>query len=106
MIYVIHAAELAGKAPRDAVLALQRSDPDLLGGRKVDNGLRAAESFELIQGVLFRRCYDAVANEVQLRCAVPNVTYGMFELPGRSRKTLGYRERLLLSTIMVLWPDI
>ena len=68
----------------------------MLGGRKVDNCLRAAESFELIQGVLFRRCYDAVANEVQLRCAVPNVTYGMFELPGRGRKTLGYRERLLL----------
>ena len=33
VIYVIHAAELAGKAPRDAVSALQRSDPDMLGGR-------------------------------------------------------------------------
>jgi hypothetical protein len=96
VIYVIHAAELAGKGPRDAVLALQRSDPDLLGGRNVDNCLRAAESFELIQGVLFRRCYDAVPDEVQLRCAVPNVTYGMFELPSRGRKTIGYRERLLL----------
>ena len=89
MIYVIHAAELAGKAPHDAVWALQRGDRNVLGGRKVDNCLRTAERFELIQGVLFRQCYDAVANEVQLRCVVPNITYGMFELPGRGRKASG-----------------
>jgi hypothetical protein len=49
-----------------------------------------------MQGVLLRRVYDSVVDEVQLRCAVPHVASGLYEFPGRGRKKLGYPERLLL----------
>ena len=61
------------RALRYQLRALQRGDPDLLVGRKVDGCLRDAGSIGLIQGVLFRRCYESVEYEVQLRFAVPKV---------------------------------
>ena len=49
----------------------------------------------LCDGVLFRKVFDSAAAEVQLRCGVPNVTAGQFELPGQGARPLNYRDALL-----------
>jgi hypothetical protein len=41
---------------------------------------------------LFRQVYDSTAGEVQLRCCVPSVPCGKFEMPGKVLVPLGYRE--------------
>ena len=68
----------------------------MVGGRKYHNWIEMAEKFELVDGVIFRRVYDAIEGEVQLRCCVSNVPTSQFELPGRGYRHLGYREKFLL----------
>ena len=71
---VIHCAWVADKNPRELIRKLVASDPDMVPARtKVDTLIETARHFELIDGVLFRRVYDHVSGEVQLRCCVPDI---------------------------------
>ena len=62
----------------------------------MDTILENALSFEIVDGVLFRRVYDSVEGEVQLRCCVPDVATARFEQAGQGGKPLNYRDLLLL----------
>ena len=46
--------------------------------------------------MLYRRVYDAVDGEVQLRLCVPDQAHSQYEYPDQAYKSLGYRERLIL----------
>ncbi|MCP4242184.1 MAG: hypothetical protein GY772_16640, partial [bacterium] len=85
-----------GENARQVVVEFARRDPGLLGGRRVDSVLEVSDRYELIGGVLFRRVWNSVAAELQLRCCVPNTPCGRFEVPGRGLMPLGFRERILL----------
>ena len=65
-IYVVLLAQSAGQDQRVALGALKKSNEELVGGRKYDTWIEMADKFELIDGVLFRRVYDAIEGEVQL----------------------------------------
>ncbi len=78
-----------GESVRQVVLDIARRDPGLLGGRRVDSGLEVADRYELFRDVLFRRVWNGVAGELQLRCCVPNTPRGKFEVPGRGLMNLG-----------------
>jgi len=93
---VVHAAWAAQSCPRKAFNACKSAGEEGFADKKLDSVLAGAETFEYVDGVLFRRVYDAAANEVQLRLAVPQARAGTFELPGVGRKPLNFRERILL----------
>ena len=93
---IIHLAAAAGKDPRAELLRAAARDPKLIEKRKPDGILEHSAKYELISGVLFRRIYNAVENEVQLRCCVPDVPCGRGNIDGQGNKPIGYRERLLL----------
>ena len=95
----MHLAWLANKDPRDALTKLKRDRPDLLE-KGIDQILEGAEKFELNEGVLFRRVYDVIAAEVQLRCAIPDQPIGQFEAPGLGQRNMNYRD-MLLSTLYI-----
>ena len=61
-----------------------------------DTIVTSSMKFEIMEEVLFRRVYEVGADEVQLRCVVPNVAAGRFDVPGLGSRPLGYREKLLL----------
>lgn len=93
--YVVHLAWGAyrgGARARD----LQRAMPGALGKRKIDTVREGATQFELPEGALFWKVCDVVSGEMQLRCCVPDVPCGIFEMPGKGVVPLGYRERVLL----------
>ena len=95
--YVVHLAIQAGKdqrQQRNALNEIKAHNPDLVT-QKLDNILEGAERFELIGGVLFRRVYDTVAAEVQLRCAIPDQPIGQVEVPGIGQRNLNYRDMLI-----------
>ena len=75
---------------------MEKTHPEALKGKRPDSVIEGTNRFELVEGVLFRRVYNAVEGEVQLRCAVPSGPCGRFEVPGRGLVPLGYRERLML----------
>ena len=64
--------------------------------RKIDSIVNQSVFFELVGGLLFRRLYDDVEGEVQLRCCIPTGASGQFDVAGHGFKPLGYRERLRL----------
>jgi hypothetical protein len=96
---VYYAAQLAWGAEKDARKALfdlKNEDPSLIGIRKIDNILERAKQYELVDDVLFKRVYDSIEGEVQLRCCVPDVSASQYEAAGQGQKPLNYRNRLLL----------
>ena len=96
-VYVLLLAEREGQDGQRALRALRRGSPEMFPDRTSNDRLtRLAENYELIDSLLFRRVYDRVEGELQLRCCVPSGSCGMFELPGLGEKKLGYRERILL----------
>ena len=74
---------------RAAPVELSKSDPSYFAGKRIDSVIESSRHYELIDGVLFRRVYDVVEGEVQLRCAVPRVHWGQYEMPGQGLKPLG-----------------
>ena len=96
-IYVLLLAEAEGQDVQRALRALRRGSPSLFKERTSNDRLvRLAEKYELVGSLLYRRVYDRVEGESQLRCCVPSGSCGKFELPGIGEKELGYRERILL----------
>ena len=78
------------------LLLLKKRQGDGFLNRKIDSIVNQAVFFDLEVGLLFRRVYDDVEGEVQLRCCIPTGAWGQFDVPGHGFKPLGYRERLLL----------
>ena len=68
----------------------------LFKDKKIDGVMRSLDKFEMINQVLFRRVYNSVSNQVELRCAVHNGAASRFDFPGRGSTPLGFRERILL----------
>ena len=64
--------------------------------KKVDAIVRSMPQYELLNEVLFRRVFNPVSNQVELRCAVPSGAASRFDFPGRGQTPLGFRERILL----------
>ena len=89
--YLVQLAWEQNRDARDSLTTLKRTNPELFE-KRIDNIIEGAEKFELVNGVLFRRVYDAVAAEVQLRCAIPDLPIGMFEAPGLGQRRLNYRD--------------
>ena len=58
--------------------------------------MRSLEKFELISTVLFRRVYNPVSGEVELRCAVPMGDAARFDHPGHGQTPLSYRAKIIL----------
>ena len=94
--YVVHLAWGANKNARDALIELKKQDSSLMGVKKFDNVLQVALGYELINSVLFKRMYDTTEGEVQLRCAVPDVTASHYEQAGQGYRPLSYRNWLLM----------
>ena len=92
---------LLGEAGRDAGprrtrgarRCAKKKDAEGFKGKKLDAIVRPLEKFEMIGQVLFRRVYNLVSNQVELRCAVPSGAAQRFEFPGRGPMPLGFRER-------------
>ena len=61
-----------------------------------DATVRSLEKFELVNTVLFRRIYNSVSGEVELRCAVPTGDCAKFDFPGRGVTPLSFRARIML----------
>ena len=89
-------AENLGRDPRQALLEVMKEAPDAFEDKKVDGVISSLEKFEMINQVLFRRVYNLVSNQVELRCAVPSGAASRFDFPGRGSTPLGFRERILL----------
>ena len=92
----VHLAWNADKNPREVLASYRRAGFEGFDTRKINNVIAGASKFEMFDGVLFRIMRDSVANEVQLRCAVPKAAVGVFEVPGAVQRPLNYRERILL----------
>jgi len=58
--------------------------------------VRHSEKFELLDGLLYRRVYDAADGELQLRVCVPDEELSALEMPGIGRRKLNCRSRILL----------
>jgi len=89
------ASEL-GRDPREALLEVRTEDPGAFEKTKLDAVLRSLDKYEMINNVLFRRVYNSVSSQVELRCAVPSGAAQRFDFPGRGHTPLGFRERILL----------
>ena len=50
----------------------------------------------MYDGLLYRRVYDEVGHEIQLRLVAPAGSFIRFELPGVGEAPLSVRERILL----------
>ena len=61
-------------------------------GAKVDATVLAAGKFELVDGLLYRKVFDTVAEEVQLRCCAPSGSTVCREVPGVGERPLPFRE--------------
>ena len=81
---------------RRAIADLRRERADAGERRSLDGVLEYALEFELINGLLYRKVYDSVDMEVQLRLCVPSQDHSKFEMPGRGEKGISYRSRLIL----------
>ena len=87
---------LSVEAIRRTLTAFKAESGSEPSDRNIDGILEYALEFELVAGVLYRKVYDVVDQEVQLRLCVPQQPHSKFEYPGRSAKPMGYRERVLL----------
>ena len=95
-VYLGKLAEGLSQDPRKALLEMQKEHPDAFKGKKIDALVRSLDKFELINHVLFRRVYNPISNQVELRCAVPAGASSRFDFPGRGFTPLGFREWILL----------
>ena len=75
-------------AVRKALYELIRKDRQALGGQKLDSLIRCLDKLEMVGKLLFRRVYDSVSNQVELRCVVPTGNVRVFDFPGRVRTDL------------------
>ena len=95
-VYMGKLAEHLGRDPRQALLDVKKEAPDAFKDKKIDGVIRSLDKFEMINQVLFRRVYNPVSNQVELRCAVPTGAVSRFDFPARGSTPLGFRERILL----------
>ena len=73
--YLGKLAKGLGRPVREALLEVQKEDKAAFDGKKLDAVMRSLEKFELIRGMLFRRVYNPVSNQVELRCVIkPGIT--------------------------------
>ena len=89
-------ARLSDADVRKGLVNFRQEVGQRTGSRTIDGVLELAQEFEVIRGLLYRRVYDAVDGEVQLRLCVPDQAHSQYEYPGQAYKSLGYRERLIL----------
>ena len=94
--YLGKLAEREDKDVRETLLAAQKEDPEAFAKTKIDSIVRSLDKYELVNQVLFRRVYNSVSGEVELRCAIPTGNSGLFDFPGSGFTGLGFRERILL----------
>ena len=65
--YLGKLAEQMEKGPRAFLLDAKKEQPDSFKDKKVDAVVRSLEQYELVNEVLFRRVYNSVSNQVELR---------------------------------------
>ena len=95
----VYAACLAVSREQDelaAVRAYALQHPEHMKKRNPDGIVKHARRYELLDGLLMRRVYDAPSHEVQLRIVAPHGGVCQFILPGHGPVTMGVRERVLL----------
>ena len=96
---VYYAAALAidkDEDPKQILTQLAREDRPLFGTRSIDAVINVAkERHELVNNLLLRRCYDAVDDELKLKCCVPDVLAGQVEVPGVGLKPMVYRDKII-----------
>ena len=58
--------------------------------------MNVAESrYEINMGLLCRRTYDTINDEMMLKCCVPDVICGQVEVPGVGLKPITYRDKIM-----------
>ena len=65
------------------------------GGTNVDSLVKVAEKYEMHNGLLYRRCTDAVRDEVRLCCCAPLGSLRAVQTPTGS-KCMDFRNELIL----------
>ena len=76
---------------------LRRIAPEIFRNNvSADTVKRQSEKFEIHNGLLYRRVFDAVEGEINLKPAVPTGAAAAIELPGYGQRSLDHRSRLLL----------
>ena len=88
--------EARGEDPRKALQAAEKDDPKHLKAKKIDALVRSLDKFEMVNTVLFRRVYNTVSGEVELRCAVPTGDAAVIDHPGHGMSLLSYRAKIIL----------
>ena len=83
VVYLGKLAESLSQDVRQTLLELRKEAPDAFKDKKIDAVVRTLDKFEMINHVLFRRVYNPVSNQVELRCAVPTGASSRFDFPGR-----------------------
>ena len=83
VMYMGKLAESLGRDVRQTLLEVKKEAPDAFKDKKVDAVVRSLDKFEMVNQVLFRRVYNLVSNQVELRCAVPTGAASRFDFPGR-----------------------
>ena len=95
-IYLGKLAEAQGEDPRKALLAAEKDDPKHFRAKRIDALVRSLDKFEMVNTVLFRREYNIVSGEVELRCAAPTGDAVVFDHPGHGMSPLSYRSTIIL----------
>jgi hypothetical protein len=97
-IYTVQEAWLAGKpeqAVKQLMVKLKQEKPLLFQYRATaDATMGAARSYEMHDHLLYKKIYDSVAHEVQLRCVVPDVPLYSLATPFRTKEPVSMRKDL------------
>ena len=76
---------------------LKRIAPEIFRNNvAADTVKRQSEKFEIHDGLLYRRVFDATEGEIQLKPCVPTGVASAVELPGYGQRGLDHRSRLML----------
>jgi hypothetical protein len=99
-IFAAVEAEIEGSPSQKAVEAFFKTHASRYAAkndkRKPAAVLQTSQKYEIHDGLLYRRVYDEVDHEIQLRLVAPEGTINRFEFPGLGEEALGIREKVLL----------
>ena len=70
--------------------------PDLIQKNEIDAIMKLTSKYELHDGLLYRRAFDPVDCEIQLRCCAPQGNLSTMEYPGIGKRKLIIRNRICL----------
>ena len=54
------------------------------------------DDYELVDRLLYKRVWDAVSGEVELKCAAPSGNLRLIDFPGRGYKAMPFRKELMM----------